>query len=97
MNRPLRRAAVVLWSGFLVAAALKLAVSAFVDPEAVHGLLGSLLQLSTTAVHSLAFFVFWVAAAAGAALCLFLDGGADQIKSTAGYSLLSNGFNKLRR
>ena len=80
MNPPVRRMAAVLWSGFLVAAALELAVFAFVDPQTLHGLSGALLQVSTTAVYSVAFFVFWAVACAGAALCLLLDGSAETIK-----------------
>lgn len=81
MRRQVRRIAAVLWSGFLVAAALELAVFAFVDPQTLHGLSGALLHASTTAVYSMAFFVFWAAGAAGAALSLLLDGGADDLNT----------------
>jgi len=81
MRRHLRRAAAVLWSGFLVAAALELAVFAFVDPQTLHGLSGALLHAPTTAVYTLAFFVFWAAGAAGAALSLLLDGSAEDINA----------------
>ena len=81
MKRQLRRAAAVLWSGFLVAAALELAVFAFVDPATLHGLSGALLQASATAVYSVAFFAFWAVAAAGAALSLLLDGSAQEINA----------------
>jgi hypothetical protein len=81
MNRRVQRMAAVLWSGFLVAAALELAVFAFVDPETLHGLSGALLHASTTAVYSVAFFVFWAVATAGAALSLLLDGSAEAINA----------------
>lgn len=81
MRRHVRRVAAVLWSGFLVAAALELAVFAFVDPQTLHGLSGALLHASATAVYSLAFLVFWAAGAAGAALSLLLDGSAEDINA----------------
>jgi hypothetical protein len=81
MRRHAHRVAAVLWSGFLVAAGLELAVFAFVDPQTLHGLSGDLLHASTTAVYSLAFFVFWAAGAAGAALSLLLAGSAQDINA----------------
>ncbi len=91
MRRQVRRVAAVLWSGFLVAAALELAVFAFVDPQSLHGLSGALLHASTTAVYSLAFFVFWVAGAAGAALSLLLDGSADDVNAGGGATQAASG------
>ncbi len=79
LRRPWRRAAAAMWAGFLVAAALELAVFAFVDPAALHGLSGVPVQASPTAIYSAAFLVFWVVAAAGAALSLLLDGDTEQI------------------
>ena len=81
MSRKLRRGAAVLWSGFLVAATLELAVFAFVDPGTLHGLSGAQLQVSATAIYSVAFFIFWGVATAGAALSLLLDGSADEINA----------------
>lgn len=82
MRRQLRRVVAVLWSGFLVAAVLELAVFAFVDPESLHGLSGALLHASSTAVYSVSFFTFWAVAAAGAALSLLLDGSAEEINAS---------------
>lgn len=84
MKRQVRRVAAVLWSGFLVAAALELAVFAFVDPQTLHNLSGAAVRASTTAVYSLAFLVFWVVATAGAALSLLLDGSSEAINAVGG-------------
>lgn len=81
MNRRMLRVAAAVWSGFLVAAALELAVFAFVDPQTLHSLSGALLNASTTAVYSVAFFVFWAVATAGAALSILLDGDPDEINA----------------
>ena len=81
LNRRWLRLAAALWSGFLVAAALELAVFAFVDPQALHGLSGATLALSATAVYSVAFFVFWAVASAGAALSILLNGNPDEINA----------------
>ena len=81
VNRRWLRAAAALWSGFLVAAALELAVFAFVDPQTLHSLSGAMLEMSATAVYSVAFFVFWAVATAGAALSILLDGDPNEINS----------------
>lgn len=83
MKRRLHRLAAVLWSGFLAAAVLELAVFAFVDPATLHGFSGALLHLSDTTVYSVAFFVFWGVATAGSALALLLDGSAEEINRLA--------------
>ncbi len=83
MTRRARRLAAVLWSGFLVAAALELAVVAWVDPASVHGFSGGLLHTSASTVYSVVFLVFWAAAAAGSGLCLLLAGSAASINRRA--------------
>jgi hypothetical protein len=74
-----RHVAASAWPSFLVAGVLEVAVFAFVDPFALHTLSGETLQLSATAVYSLAFFVFWGATAAGCLLTLLLDRGAAEL------------------
>ena len=54
-------------------------VFAFVDPATLSLPGGAALALSATAVYSVAFFVFWAAAAAACALTLLLARGAEDI------------------
>ena len=81
MHSMARRVAAVVWPAFLTAAVLEIAVFAFVDPLALHTVGGTALALSATAVYSLAFFLFWAVAAAGCALTLLLQRGAEEINS----------------
>ncbi len=76
-----RRVAAVVWPAFLVAGVLEIAVFAFVDPASLHTLGGAALEISATAVYSIAFFVFWAAAAAACALTLLLQRAADDVNS----------------
>ncbi len=81
MKRVARRAAAIAWPAFLMAGVLEIAVFAFVDPLSLHTLGGQALDLSATAVYSLAFFLFWVATAAACALTVLLQRAADEINS----------------
>lgn len=76
-----RRVAAVTWPAFLVAGVLEIAVFAFVDPSSLQTISGAALDMSATAVYSIAFFVFWVAAAGGGALTLLLQRAADDVNS----------------
>lgn len=62
----------ILWSAFLMAAVLEMAVFALVDPASLQWLGGEALGLAPLAVYTLAFFLFWAVIAAGAALALLL-------------------------
>lgn len=62
----------VVWPAFLVAIALEVLVFAMIDPETLHGFGGAPLEASRTTVYSVAFFVFWLAAAASSALTTLL-------------------------
>ena len=79
MKRLARRTATIAWPAFLGAGVLEMAVFAFVDPATLSLPGGEALALSATAVYSLAFFVFWAAAAAACALTLLLAQGAEDI------------------
>jgi len=81
MKRLARRAAAVAWPAFLVAAVLEIGVFAFVDPQSLHTLGGQTLQLSETAIYSMAFFFFWAATGAACALTLLLQRAAEDINS----------------
>jgi hypothetical protein len=69
----------ILWPGFLLACALEAVVFAAVDPAELRGL-HSALGLSPIGVYTLAFFIFWAAAAASSWLTLRLA-ARDEAKS----------------
>ena len=76
-----RRVAAVVWPAFLVAGVLEIAVFAFVDPASLHTLGGAALEISATAVYSIAFFVFWAATAAASALTQLLQRAPADVNS----------------
>ena len=51
----------ILWPAFLMAGVVEMVVFAMVDPQDLHGLGGAPIELSPSAVYSLAFFFFWAA------------------------------------
>jgi hypothetical protein len=69
-TRPLTWMAIA-WPAFLAACALELLVFAMVDPSELHGF-GSLDSTSRQGIYTLAFFVFWVIAAAATGLAVVL-------------------------
>jgi hypothetical protein len=84
MNAFARRLAAIAWPAFLVAGVVEIVVFAVVDPSTLHGLAGQAINLSATAVYSIAFLVFWACIAVACALTLLLDRGADDINLPAG-------------
>lgn len=81
MKPTLHRLATVAWPAFLVAAILEIAVFAFVDPQSLHSINGAALELSATAVYSVAFLVFWACTSAACALTLLLASSAEEINA----------------
>ncbi len=81
MKRRARLVATVAWPAFLTAAILEIAVFAFVDPASLHMLDGSSLNVSDTAIYSLAFFGFWVIAMGAGYLTLMLNRSADEVNA----------------
>jgi hypothetical protein len=78
----LRQAAMaIVWPAFLMAGVLEMLVFSMVDPGALHGFDGERLRLSSTAIYSLAFFVFWAVIAAAGALSHLLSESATEINS----------------
>jgi cytosine/uracil/thiamine/allantoin permease len=77
----MRRAASIAWPAFLGASVLEMLVFSFVDPAGLHLLSGQALELSDTAVYSLAFFVFWAAMAMACVLSLALARSADEVNT----------------
>lgn len=68
-----RKALIILWPAFLMAGVMMMLVFSMVEPSALHGLGGGPLQLSDTAVYTLAFFAFWLVIALACAATSLLD------------------------
>jgi len=69
----MQRAMWILWPSFLVAAVAEMVFFAMFDPGELS-LFGQPLDLSRTAIYSIAFFLFWSFAAASSAVSLYLGG-----------------------
>jgi hypothetical protein len=67
----MQRAIWILWPSFIVAAVAEMAFFALFDPGELS-FFGQSLELSSTAVYSIGFFLFWGFAAASSALSLYL-------------------------
>lgn len=63
----------ILWPAFLVAGLLEMLVFAMIDPGDLHWFGGAPVELSRTAIYSVAFFFFWIAAIASSALTTLLQ------------------------
>jgi hypothetical protein len=61
----------IVWPAFLVAAVLEMVVFAVVDPSTLHWF-GQPVPLSSEAVYTLSFFVFWGMTMASSALTVLL-------------------------
>ena len=61
----------IVWPAFLVAAVLEMVVFAVVDPSTLHWF-GQPVALSSEAVYTLSFFVFWGMTMASSALTTLL-------------------------
>ncbi len=61
----------ILWPSFLAACLMEMVVFALVDPQDLHWL-GHNMSISREAVYTIAFFVFWLIAAAASAMTIFL-------------------------
>ena len=73
------RAMAILWPSFIMAGVLEALVFAMVDPSSLHGFGGGQIELSATAVYTLAFFVFWGVIAVAGAMTRLLEGDAEHI------------------
>jgi len=67
----MQRAIWILWPSFIVAAVAEMAFFALFDPGELS-FFGQPLELSSNAVYSIGFFLFWGFAAASSALSLYL-------------------------
>ncbi len=73
----------VLWPAFLMAGVLEMIVFSVVDPQQLHGFGGEALGWSSTAVYTVAFFVFWGVIAVAGFLTEVLDASAEQVNRGA--------------
>jgi hypothetical protein len=62
----------VLWSSFLAAGVLEALVFSVVDPQDLRWFGGASIELSTRAIYTLSFLIFWGVIAFGASLTLLL-------------------------
>jgi hypothetical protein len=62
----------IAWPSFLMAAFLELVVFAFVDPQDLHWMQGSL-DISRQTAYTAGFFIFWASTALTAALTTLLS------------------------
>jgi len=87
MHRLARRIGAVSWPAFLAAAALETAVFAFVDPASLRAPTGGALELSDTAIYSVAFLAFWLIAGVACWMTLTLTADKAQVDADAGEAL----------
>lgn len=71
-SRIARFAMAVAWSSFLAAGVLELLVFAVVDPGELRWFGAARIELSTQAVYTVSFLIFWGVIALGASLALLL-------------------------
>ena len=73
------RAMAILWPAFLMAGVLEMLVFSVIDPDNLHGFGGAPIELSATAVYSVACCVFWAVIATAGALTQLLEMSADEV------------------
>ena len=73
------RAMAILWPSFIMAGVLEALVFALVDPANLHWFGGEQVQLSASAIYTLAFFVFWGVIAVSGVLTRLLEGDPEHI------------------
>jgi len=81
MKRFKRLLMVIGWPAFLMAGVLETLVFSLVDPGTLHWFGGAPVELSATAVYSLAFFVFWIVIGVAGAISQLLAETATEINS----------------
>ena len=74
-----RRVMAVLWPAFLMTCVLEALVFALVDPANLRWWGGAQVELSNSAIYSLAFFVFWAVIAGAGALTQWLSMSTDDV------------------
>ncbi len=84
MNSCAIQAGIVGWPAFLAAGLIEIFVFAFVEPAALHALGGGALDLSATAIYSVAFLGFWALVAAAIVVALTLARGVGETEPMHG-------------
>jgi len=85
-SRVARFAMAVAWTSFLAAGVLEALVFSVVDPQELRWFGGGPVELSTQAVYTVSFLIFWGVVAFGSSLALLLvnlpeDGAPPQRRS----------------
>ncbi|MDE2442577.1 MAG: hypothetical protein KGP14_16295 [Betaproteobacteria bacterium] len=62
----------VLWPSFLMAGVMEMLVFSVVDPHTLQWFGGAMIEWSSTAVYTLAFFAFWLIISTASALTQLL-------------------------
>ena len=75
-----RFAMAVAWASFLSAGVLEALVFAVVDPADLRWFGGAPIELSTQAIYTLSFLIFWGVIALGASLALLLVSLPDEVR-----------------
>ena len=63
----------IAWPAFLMAGVLEMLVFAVVDPSDMHWFHGPAMELSHTAIYTMAFFVFWLVIGLAGSLTVLLS------------------------
>lgn len=75
-----RLAMAIVWPSFLMAGVLEIGVFSLVEPSQLHWA-GAALEMSATAVYSLAFFAFWGTLGMACMLSQRLSESATEVNS----------------
>jgi hypothetical protein len=81
MKRSHRLAMTIGWPAFLMASVLEMLVFSLVDPNQLHWFGGAPVEMSATAIYSLAFLVFWAVIALAGVMSQLLSETATEINS----------------
>jgi hypothetical protein len=74
----------VLWPSFLMAGVLEMLVFSLVDPGSLQWFGGAPVEWSSSAVYTVAFFLFWIIISTAGALTQLLANTPDQHPTTVG-------------
>ena len=73
------RAMTIAWPAFLMAGVLEMLVFSVVDPGSLHWFGTDPIELSRTAIYSLAFLVFWLVISLAGALTALLQRTPEEL------------------
>ncbi|MFM2066172.1 MAG: hypothetical protein RLZZ584_1081 [Pseudomonadota bacterium] len=76
------RVLAIAWPAFLMAGVLEMLVFALADPEDLHWMGGAPIELSRSAVYTLAFFAFWLIISTAGALTQLLLADPGEVNRT---------------